>query len=86
MGQQQQTVAEQAGDALRRIILVLAVAALMAAMMVVMAEPAFADPGGNGKGLCDGRGGGDIFHQDNGNTENHSGGGAVVKHNPNAGI
>jgi hypothetical protein len=34
-----------------------------------MAEPAFADPGGNGKSLGDGRGGGDIFHQDNGKTQ-----------------
>jgi Tfp pilus assembly protein FimT len=39
MGQQQQTVA---GSALRRMLLVLAVAALMAALVAVMATPAFA--------------------------------------------
>jgi len=44
---QQQTVA---GSALRRMILVLAVAALMAAMMAVSAMPAFA--AGQGTGLC----------------------------------
>ncbi len=38
----QQAVAKQTGSMLRRIILVLAVAAVMAAMMVVMASPAFA--------------------------------------------
>jgi hypothetical protein len=44
---QQQTVA---GGALRRMILVLAVAALMAAMMVATAVPAFAvSPSENGK-------------------------------------
>ncbi len=41
MGQQQETVA---GNALRRMILVLSVAALMAVMMVAMAAPAFALP------------------------------------------
>jgi len=42
MGQQQTA----AGSALRRIILVLAVAALMAVMMAAMAVPAFARGGG----------------------------------------
>ena len=41
MGQQQETMA---GSALRRIILVLAVAAVMAALVAVMAAPAFATP------------------------------------------
>ena len=35
---------------MRRFILVLAVSALMAAMMVAMAAPALAKPGGNGWG------------------------------------
>jgi hypothetical protein len=39
---QQRAVAEQTGSALKRIVLVLAVAAVMAAMMVIMASPAFA--------------------------------------------
>jgi hypothetical protein len=43
MGQQQQKVT---GNAQRRMFLVLAVAALMAAMMAVMAAPAFARSGG----------------------------------------
>jgi hypothetical protein len=42
MGQQQQAVAEQAGGALRRMILALGTAALMAVMMVAMAAPASA--------------------------------------------
>ena len=44
MGQQQMTVA---GSAVRRLLLVLAVAALMAATMVASAMPAFAAQGSN---------------------------------------
>jgi hypothetical protein len=44
MGQQQETVA---GNALRRIILVLTVAAVMAAMLAVNVTPAMADNAGN---------------------------------------
>jgi hypothetical protein len=46
MGQQQETVA---GSALRRIIMVLAVATVMAAMMAVSAGSAFAASFGNDK-------------------------------------
>jgi hypothetical protein len=45
MGQQETTM-RATGSALRRMILVLAVAALMAAMMAVSAMPAMADVGG----------------------------------------
>ena len=46
MGQHQETWAEQAGGALRRIMLVVLIAALMAVMMAVTAAPALAANGG----------------------------------------
>ena len=57
MRQHQETVAEQAGGALRRIMLVVLIAALMAVMMAASAMPALAKVGGNGKGQGDGIGG-----------------------------
>jgi hypothetical protein len=57
MEQHQETVAEQAGGALRHIMLVVLIAALMAMMMAVSAMPALAKVGGNGKGQGDGIGG-----------------------------
>ena len=50
MGQQQQTVT---GSALRRLVLVLSVAALMAALMAASALSASASTQGKGPGLCD---------------------------------
>jgi hypothetical protein len=37
---------------MRRLLLVLMVALVMAAMLVVMAAPAFSDPQGKGPGVC----------------------------------
>jgi hypothetical protein len=51
---QQQTVAEQAGGALRRTILALLAAALLAVVLAVMAAPAFAISS-HGKGVGDDR-------------------------------
>ncbi len=54
MGQQQEMVAEQqAGGALRCMVVALAVATIMAAMMALTASPAFADGRGFAKGQND---------------------------------
>ncbi len=48
MGQQQQTVAEKAGDTLRRTLVLMTVVALMVMMLAVNAAPAFAGGKKNG--------------------------------------
>jgi hypothetical protein len=55
---------------------------LVAAMMVMAASPAWAAPGGNGQGLGQGVGGGDISNVDQG-AKTRTGGGPL--NNPNVG-
>jgi hypothetical protein len=60
MGQQQQTMVaeQQAGSALRRVLLALTVAVLMAVLMAASAMPALAKGGDNFGGNDKGQGGG----------------------------
>jgi hypothetical protein len=75
MGQQQETVA---GSALRRIIMVLAVATVMAAMMAVSAGSAFAASFGNDKANCVGRNA-TLFNEVGKERGEHGFGGKIVK-------
>ena len=54
---------------------------LAAAMILAMASPAFGAPGGQGKGLGQGVGGGDIAHADNGKHKAVGGGKSNNPHN-----
>jgi hypothetical protein len=71
MGQQQQTVA---GSVLRRMIMTLAVAGVMAVIMLNMAAPAFArsGSGGGGPGVGGHGGGSHLFDVPAGPHEGHN--------------
>ena len=75
---QQQTVAEQAGGTLRRIMLVVLVAALMALVMAASATSAFAGPNpGSAAGQCGQAPGQSINNTDHPTSEPF---GQAVKH------
>ena len=71
---------------MRRILLLLTVAMVVAAMMVVMAGTALAAPGKSGQGIehgqghGHGQGGGDLVNFDNGDQKAYGGG---TLNNPN---